>query len=388
MRIFKQILILLIISANIVLSDNDISIRIMATANVHNETDPCGWKKKPLGGLARKATVLDQQSAGIDNFYVVDAGNLFFKKESVDPGVTLEVAQINSEIILDSFNAMGCTAFSPGEFDFAAGLNYLLELEKKANFPFISCNIFTEQANQRIFDKYLLDVKEDYTIAFIGLTSVFSRDGISVGNPLDNLKIALEELKNKSDINVLLFHGNETDLSAIYNENLNIDLIVRSKDRKRSSDGGSKIPTFSLGDRGKIVCQFDLLIEDINERFTDVAWCDRTVNHFTTRLEKMKKGDLMADLKDLYQDNPATLQRIENYENQIILANQRMENLVNSLIYEKIELGTSVNGRIDILQIVDKGKEKINIIKGPQMEGPQMDSKGRIPGDPHHGHNH
>ena len=106
----------------------------------------------------------------------------------------------------------------------------------------------------------------------------------------------LEELKNKSDINVLLFHGNETDLSAIYNENLNIDLIVRSKDRKRSSDGGSKIPTFSLGDRGKIVCQFDLLIEDINERFTDVAWCDRTVNHFTTRLEKMKKGDILTDL--------------------------------------------------------------------------------------------
>ena len=320
-----------------------------------------------MGGLARKATVLDQQSTGIDNFYIVDAGNLFFKKESVDPGVALETAQINSEIILDSFNAMGCTAFSPGEFDFATGLNYLLELEKNANFPFISCNIFTEQENQRIFDKYLLDIKEDFTIAFIGLTSVFSREGISIGNPLDNLKIALEELKNKSDINVLLFHGNETDLSAIYNENLNIDLIVRSKDRKRSSDGGSKIPTFSLGDRGKIVCQSDLLIEDINERFTDVAWCDRTVNHFTARLEKMKKGDLMTDLKDLYKDNPATLQRIENYENQIILANQRMENLVNSLVYKKIELGVSVNGRIDILQIVDEGKRKLQNILGPSL---------------------
>ena len=44
-------------------------------------------------------------------------------------------------------------------------------------------------------------MQEDFTIAFIGLTSVFSRDGISVGNPLDNLKLTLEELKNKSDIN-------------------------------------------------------------------------------------------------------------------------------------------------------------------------------------------
>ena len=81
MRTYKQILIFLIIFTNLVLSNNNISIRIMATANVHNETDPCGWKKKPLGGLARKATVLDQQSTGIDNFYIVDAGNLFFKKD-------------------------------------------------------------------------------------------------------------------------------------------------------------------------------------------------------------------------------------------------------------------------------------------------------------------
>ena len=165
---------------------------------------------------------------------------------------------------------------------------------------------------------------------------------------------------------------------------MNLDLIIRSKDRKRSSDGGNKIPTFSLGDRGKIVCQFDFLVKDINESFTDIAWCDRTVKHFTTRLEKMKKGDLMVDLQDLYKDNPATLQRITNYENQIVVANQRMENLVNSLMYEKIELGISVNGRIDILQIVDKGKEKIALIKGPQIP----DSKGRLPGDTHHGHNH
>mgnify|MGYP006879270946 CR=1 FL=1 len=59
-------------------------------------------------------------------------GNLFFKKDVIDPGVPMETSIINSEIILNSFNAMGCTAFSPGEFDFAGGLNHLLELEKNA----------------------------------------------------------------------------------------------------------------------------------------------------------------------------------------------------------------------------------------------------------------
>ena len=131
----KNIIISIAILVNIILAQNDISVRIVATANVHNETDPCGWKKKPLGGLARKATILDQSSSEVENFYVVDAGNLFFKKSEIDEGVTMEAAKINAQIILDSFNAMGCNAFSPGEFDFAGGLDYLLSLENQAEFP-------------------------------------------------------------------------------------------------------------------------------------------------------------------------------------------------------------------------------------------------------------
>ena len=47
-------------------------ITILGTTNVHGEIDPCGWKKKPLGGLARKATILEQYN-NENNFYVVDA---------------------------------------------------------------------------------------------------------------------------------------------------------------------------------------------------------------------------------------------------------------------------------------------------------------------------
>ena len=101
MRAYKQILIfLIIIFANLVLSNNNISIRIMATANVHNETDPCGRKKKPLGGLARKATILNKLKETNNNLYIVDAGNLFFKTDIIDPGISHEVAIINDGEII------------------------------------------------------------------------------------------------------------------------------------------------------------------------------------------------------------------------------------------------------------------------------------------------
>ena len=365
----KNIILTIAILVNIILAQSDISVRIVATANVHNETDPCGWKKKPLGGLARKATILDQSSSEVENFYVVDAGNLFFKKSEIDEGVTMEAAKINAQIILDSFNAMGCNAFSPGEFDFAGGLDYLLSLEKQAEFPFTSCNI-TNKNGKQLFKEYVLDKKNDYSIAFIGLSSKFESSHVNVEEPIDRIKSVLKKLKNKSDINVLMFHGDDTDLRNIYNENLDIDLIIRSKDRKRSSDGGNKIPTFSLGDRGKILYQFDLNYTDLNEELTDIVWCQNTEKRVSDRLEKMKKGDLLADLNNLYKDNPATLRRIANYQDQIKMANEKMQNLVNELKFEKVELDKNIDGRIDILQIVDTGKIYLEETLGPMLPKP------------------
>ena len=101
-------------------------LTIIGTTNVHGEIDPCGWKKKPLGGLARKATILEQLNNEGINPLVLDAGDLLFKKNVLDPGVTLDVSKVNAEIIIDSFIEMGCDAFSPGSKDFAGGLDFIL----------------------------------------------------------------------------------------------------------------------------------------------------------------------------------------------------------------------------------------------------------------------
>ncbi len=117
---------------------SDEVIRIVATANVHGEIEPCGWKRKPLGGLARKATVLDSLSKDIDDLIIVDAGDLFFKKNIIEVGTPGEISKVQSKVILDAFNEMGCNAFSPGAKDFAAGQDYLMSLHKDASFPFVS----------------------------------------------------------------------------------------------------------------------------------------------------------------------------------------------------------------------------------------------------------
>jgi hypothetical protein len=152
--------------------------------------------------------------------------------------------------------------------------------------------------------------------------------------------------------------------------NPELTMVIRSRNKQRSSDGGSEIPTYTLGDKGKILYKFDLEINDSSLEFVDIAWCDRTITESNTRLDKMKKGDMLVDLKQLFKGNPSALKRVLLYESRIEEANQRLENAINKILIDKIELGRDVNGDVSVLQIVDQGKLKIKEISPPQFDLP------------------
>jgi len=342
-----------------------------------------------LGGLARKATIID----GIKNEglkpIILDAGNLFYKDNQIDPGVTEATAKINAEIIAESYTEIGCDAFSPGSKDFAFGIKDLMKLYNKSDFNYVSCNIFYENnPSKLLFKPYKIIKRGKYKVGVIGLSSVFSAEGIIVTNPIDALDNIIDEVDSKVDIIVLLFNSKDQDLNKIYDNDYNIDLILKSNNSPtRSSDGGNKIPTFIAGNRGKVLYEFSLSIKDLNHPFTDVAWCDNTIKRVNSRLEKMKKGDVSADLEKIYANDPTTLNRIENYKNQINNAEALLSNVVNSIVFEKIELSKNIFDKPSVLKIIDRGKLKIKDLVGPNLP-PVPDQKGRLPGDPHYNHSH
>ena len=97
-----------------------------------------------MGGLARKSTIIkDLKSEGHD-VIVADAGNLFFKKDKLSSGVTIDHAKETANIIVDCFNIIGCDVFSPGSHDYAAGFDFMQQLQKKSIFH-ISQPIFLEK---------------------------------------------------------------------------------------------------------------------------------------------------------------------------------------------------------------------------------------------------
>jgi len=253
-------------------------------------------------------------------------------------------------------------------------------MQKKATFPFISANI-QDSNGSRIFDPYIIVDTEDVLVGIIGLASAFNHSEVYVQNPMEALAKVVNEVNDQSDIVVLLFDSEEADVIQLHSSGYPIDLVVRSKAKLQSGDGGNKdIPIYSCGDRGKYVYQFDLTIAQSNAKFLDVNFYEKQISRSQKKLNKMKQGNLMADLRTLYQDDPQTIKKINTYESQIESARKAISKGVNIISLTKHPLDKTITDRPDILSIVDSGKAERE-----QLFGPQLPDKV-LPG--HEGHNH
>ena len=73
------------------------------------------------------------------------------------------------EAIIDIMNAVGYDIVIPGNHDFDYGMERLLELTQKANFPYISCNFNKE--GELVFDPYIIKEYDGVKVAFVGVTT-------------------------------------------------------------------------------------------------------------------------------------------------------------------------------------------------------------------------
>ena len=133
-------------------------------------------------------------------------------------------------------------------------------MQARATFPFISANIQDSDGN-RIFDPYIIVETGGVSVGIIGLASTFIHSEVYIQNPMEALEEVVNEVDAQTDIVVLLFDSEEADITHLHASGYPIDLVVRSKAKLQSGDGGNKdILTYSCGDRGKYVYQFDLTI--------------------------------------------------------------------------------------------------------------------------------
>ena len=94
----------------------------------------------------------------------------------VDDGDAIQGEAIGTmttgEAIIDIMNDMGYDVVIPGNHEFDYGVERFLELTKKANFPYISCNFNKE--GELIFEPWLMKEIGGLKIAFVGVTTPYT----------------------------------------------------------------------------------------------------------------------------------------------------------------------------------------------------------------------
>jgi len=153
-------------------------ITLLYTSNDDGDYEQCGCPVHPLGGIARRATVIDRARAEADATLVLDAGDVFIPRginlvgnRVPDPG---EIER-RARLLAGAYGRIGTTALLPGERDLALGLPLLRRLAKKAGIPLLASNLYGRDG-KRLFDADKIVDAAGVKIGVFGVTMVPAPD--------------------------------------------------------------------------------------------------------------------------------------------------------------------------------------------------------------------
>lgn len=180
---------------------------ILFSHNINGETQPCGCRKFPLGGLEQAAGHFHQENEKGPVIYV-DTGDLLFPSPIIPKNVESSL-NFTADTLVAAMGQFHLTFFVPGDQDFAMGLAYLEQLSQKAPFTFLLANLRDgTQIKSRKWAKLRVGHK---VVLFIGVldpdllrpefASYFSSPEVAISEALADAS------PRKEDLVVLLSHS-------------------------------------------------------------------------------------------------------------------------------------------------------------------------------------
>ena len=201
----------------------DQNLTILYTGYSLGEILPCGCTEEgDLGGILRRATIIEEERSVNKNILILDAGDTF--KEPTEQG------KLKAKTFIEAMNKMGYDAILPGEKDFIYGEDII----NKGSFNrWLLSNVENKNIEKGKTVKYVLKKLEDgTTIAIIGLLGpdVFHAKGqtkVIIQNPLEALKKLLAKLKAEGNANIvlLLTHMKKEKAKELFNHK-DVDIVI------------------------------------------------------------------------------------------------------------------------------------------------------------------
>jgi hypothetical protein len=272
-----------------------------------------------LGGLARRATFIDQLKSGQPNLLLVDAGDLLFSQPFVEVPNAKSMGDLKADLYLQTYNLMKYDAFTPGEIDLSFGVGNLIPLSQKASFPFLAANLVQTKSLKPVFKSFVIKEVGGLKVGILGLVShryllgdpPEEREKYSLLDPVRVAKRLIPLLKKKCQVIVVLAHMDLSEQETLIQAVPGIHIVVGGHRSPPTNDPIKILDTeaFVAGkrgdhlgkidfsrDQGKIQFQFQLI--SLDKQYGDHPQVMEMLSRYKGALQNLLQATAPAEPRE------------------------------------------------------------------------------------------
>jgi hypothetical protein len=204
------------------------SLDLFFTTSVGGYLEPCGCTSRPLGGLARLATVVSR--AGPRSM-LVDAGDLLLPADGLD-GPARAQHERKARVLARAYRMLGAAALNVGPRDVALGLGLLKQLQRDGAVPFVSSSVRPVGDGGPSIAQSFVREHDGIRVGFTGVATPEAFAGVAglaALEALPALRAEVSTLRARGvELIVVLAHVDVETAEALARELSDVDVIVRA----------------------------------------------------------------------------------------------------------------------------------------------------------------
>jgi len=210
------------------------SLIIIHSGNIGGKFDACGCSP-PMGGMARRETVVKAIAKNYTNILTLDSGALMYVVNFLMPPTdTLYRFDANATSVLAE--RVGFDAVNVSSFDLCNSVDSLLAVDSRTSFPMLSANLVWRKDDQLVFEPDQVFTKGALKVGVFGVMS----DNY-LGTPLFNdpspvkvldineaAKKEVAKLKKGCDVVIGLAYMSEDEMKEMIETVPGMDVVIHS----------------------------------------------------------------------------------------------------------------------------------------------------------------
>ena len=316
-----------------------------------------------MGGLSRKLAYINTLKNNNVNPLILDAGGALFAHTQYSV-LNLPGVQYKAKAFLKGMEKIGCDAFNIGDYDLAAGYDFLKSLEKNSKIPFISANLRETKSGDLAFKPFKILEKNKLKIGIIGVTDYLPQtvSELYKENYLETGKKYINQLKDEVDILVMLVGGHLNQKNTILETFKDADYIYLSR---AVSNTRSTVPQqdgypvfYTIGLSGKHLIEVKTTLNNDTSPVIDVTSYETQLSNIVRQLIRLKTTEKGQSIEEKYAEQPQVLAQIQHFEKRVKEIENSLNKVVNKSEIKLIGLPKGMDYDVEMQSFIDKAIEE------------------------------